>query len=157
MGSISGKNDNNTVSAKEIKYRCTFSKKHDTILFSFKYITNQKEYNLSRFKKSNNLRNDILILNEFHECLNTLCLCGWEQLRVKNKYQGGRELMDYSQIYISAHDPNDELKLTKDSKCIIIRFGGNKYRLIGYRSKLCPSIFHIIGFDFSFNAYNHGS
>lgn len=157
MGKIKSKKDNNIVSAKDIKYRCQFSEKHDTILFSFKYMTNQKNYNLSRFKNSSNLRNDILILNEFHECLNFMSIGGWEQLRTKNKNQGGRELMEYSQIYFSAYDPNNELKLTKDSKCIVIRFGGNKYRLIGYRSKLCSSIFHIIGFDFAYNAYNHGS
>lgn len=40
------------VSAKYVKYRCKFSMHHDTILFSFKYMTNQKEFNWQKFKNS---------------------------------------------------------------------------------------------------------
>ena len=70
--------------------------------------------------------------------------------------QGGKELMEYSQIIFNAYDPNEELELAKDTKVWIVRFGGGKYRLIGYRSKKCQSIFHILGIDRDFSAYNHG-
>ena len=81
---------------------------------------------------------------------------GWESLRSKNKFQGGRELLDYSQINFNALDPQNELNLTRDTKVWVIRFGGNKYRLIGYRSKKCKAIFHIFGIDHDFSAYKHG-
>lgn len=157
MSKIKKKKDTDIVSAKDVKYRCKFSMDHDTILFSFKYMTNQKEFNWQKFKNSGDLRKDISILNEFHERLDSMSKGGWEDLRTRSKDQGGRELLDYSQIYFSAYDPRNDLKLTKDSKCMVVRFGGKKYRLIGYRSKLCPSLFHVIGFDFAHNAYNHGN
>lgn len=48
---------------------------------------------------------------------------GWEDLRTRSKDQG-RELLDDSQIYFSAYDLCNDLKLTKDSKCMVVRFGG---------------------------------
>ena len=82
---------------------------------------------------------------------------GWETLRNKNKFQGGRELLEYSQINFNALDPQNELNLAKDTKVWVIRFGGNKYRLIGCRSKKCQAIFHILGIERDHSAYDHGS
>lgn len=157
MVRIKNKKENDKVSKSGVNYRCVFNQRHDTILFSFKYITNQDRFNFKKFKNSKNIRQDIDILNDLHRQLHMMSKEGWEELRNKNKDQGGRELLNYSDIRFNAHDPNNELELTNDSKIISIRFGGNKYRLIGYRSTTCKSIFHILGFDFSHNAYDHGS
>lgn len=157
MARLRQKKENDKVSKKNISYKCAFIKKHDTILFSFKYITNQDNFNFQKFVSSQNIRQDIKIMNDLHERLNLMSKEGWEGLRKRNKNQGGRELLDYSDIRFNAYDPNNDLQLSNDSKIISIRFGGNKYRLIGYRSTTCQSIFHVLGFDFNFSAYDHGS
>ena len=77
-------------------------------------------------------------------------------MRNKNKFQDGRELLEYSQINFNALDPQNELNLAKDTKVWVIRFGGNKYRLIGYRSKKYQAIFHILGIERDHSAYDHG-
>lgn len=156
MAKLKRKQENNKLSKLDVKMKCLFMNEHDTILFSFKYLTNQDNYNLKGFKGSRNFRDDIDVLNAFHDYLNRMSIDGWESLRSKNKFQGGRELLDYSQINFNALDPQNELNLTRDTKVWVIRFGGNKYRLIGYRSKKCKAIFHIFGIDHDFSAYKHG-
>lgn len=157
MGKLKRKQENNKISKQGLKIKCLFMNDHDTILFSFKYLTNQDRYNLQGFKGSKNLRSNIDFLNAFHDCLNRMGTDGWETLRNKNKFQGGRELLEYSQINFNALDLQNELNLAKDTKVWVIRFGGNKYRLIGCRSKKCQAIFHILGIERDHSAYDHGS
>lgn len=82
---------------------------------------------------------------------------GWSGFEKRNKYQGGRKLLDYSQINFNAHDPKNELELSNDTKIMSIRFGGDKYRLIGCKSRQCSSVIYILGIDIDFSAYDHGS
>lgn len=157
MGKIKNREDKNKISQQDVKINCAFRKKYDAIFFSFKYLTNQNKYSLDQFKKSQNIRDDINVLNMLHERLKLMSVEGWAGLEKRNKYQGGRELLDYSQINFNAYDPMNDLNLSNDTKIMSIRFGGNKYRLIGYKSKLCPSVFYILGIDKDFSAYDHGS
>ena len=157
MGKIKNREDKNKISQQDVKINCAFRKKYDAIFFSFKYLTNQNKYSLDQFKKSQNIRDDINVLNMLHERLKLMSVEGWAGLEKRNKYQGGRELLDYSQINFNAYDPMNDLNLSNDTKIMSIRFGGNKYRLIGYKSKLCPAVFYILGIDKDFSAYDHGS
>ena len=72
MGKLKRKQENNKISKQGLKIKCLFMNDHDTILFSFKYLTNQDRYNLQGFKGSKNLRSDIDFLNAFHDCLNRM-------------------------------------------------------------------------------------
>ena len=155
---LKGKKDDNKVSKQDVRIKCAFKQKYnDTILFSFKYITTQKEFSLEGLKKNKNARQNISIIDDFHTCLSKLSNEGWENTRKKAKGQGGIETIPYSDIYFKAHDPKNDLKLAKDTKLWIARFGGDKYRLIGCKSDSCQLVFHILGIDYKFSAYDHGS
>lgn len=86
MAKLKRKQENNKLSKLDVKMKCLFMNEHDTILFSFKYLTNQDNYNLKGFKGSRNFRDDIDVLNAFHDCLNRMSIDGWESLRSKNKF-----------------------------------------------------------------------
>ena len=49
MGKLKRKQENNKISKQGLKIKCLFMNDHDTILFSFKYLTNQDRYNLQGF------------------------------------------------------------------------------------------------------------
>ena len=74
MAKLKRKQENNKLSKLDVKMKCLFMNEHDTILFSFKYLTNQDNYNLKGFKGSRNFRDDIDVLNAFHDCLNRMSI-----------------------------------------------------------------------------------
>ena len=77
----------------------------------------------------------------------------WLKLSQYNKYLGF-ETLDYSYIRFLAG-----VDLPKDESIYIIRFdlyNGDKGRILGFKKRGCP-ILYIIGYDFDFSAYSHGS
>ena len=53
-------------------------------------------------------------------------------------------------------EPNG-LSISRDSKFVSIRFNNGDFRIIAYRNPKDNTILHIIGYDFNYNAYGHGS
>lgn len=115
--------------------------------FSFRYLTKTKEHNFDYFEheKSNEVFRTLLQrLKEISKESYTY----WNNLG-KHK---GIEMIDYWQCNINPCD----LKLSPDDKIIVFRFYHQNYRILGIRLESCPTL-HIIGFDFNYSAYNHGS
>lgn len=47
-------------------------------------------------------------------------------------------------------------KFASDEKVIVFRFFNQDFRIIGFKDSRLPT-YYIIGFDFDYSAYNHGS
>lgn len=116
--------------------------------FSFRYLTNNKKFNLDCcFKNSTNetktiMTNLITRLNE----LSLKPYTHWLSLGKKN----GCETITYGQLKLKV----EGLNLTPDEKIFVFRFSNGGCRILGVRQNGCPTL-HIIGFDFKFKAYNH--
>lgn len=156
MASIKRKKDNNVISGDEVKYRCTFNQKNDFVVFSFKFLTNNPRYNLEKFNRSQNARQDLNTVSAICNKIIEMSRLGWQQMSSLRKEQGGKELLSYCQLSFKAYDSNYELNLTGDTKVHVYRFGSGHYRMIGYRGDKCTSVFYVLGFDFDYSAYDHG-
>jgi len=118
--------------------------------FSFRYLTKKKDFNLEHFSKKERRKRENAhdkILKRMSEIC-TKKYVYWQGLDKKR----GCELLNYSQMKFSPKD----LDLTSDSKLYIFRTESDEFRIIGYKAGDCPTL-HIIGFDFDYSAYNHGS
>lgn len=80
----------------------------------------------------------------------------WKELQNRPK-ETGYEMIPISEFKINFDKLKKELKLSEDSKIIVFRFNNQKCRLLGVRSHQCSSILYIIGNDWDYSAYNHGS
>lgn len=67
----------------------------------------------------------------------------------------GVETIPFYEINFS---PNG-LDLTPDEKVIVFRFASGTCRMIGTKGKLCSTCatYYVIGLDFNYSAYDHGS
>lgn len=123
------------------------------IHFCFQHITSKKKYGME-YMFSNKVNNRVYkdLLNFIY----SISQSNWTELKTKGKDSGGYETL---QLGTLKHDISDsyDTTLTKDTKLIVFRFGGNKYRIIGYKNKSCTPNFNVLGFDFDFSLYNHGS
>lgn len=118
-------------------------------VFCFKYLTTNNKYNINFLKKSRDKQKAYGAL--FYK-INELQTQKWEEIYMTNK-EVGLETIKFNNINFN---PNN-LKLTQDTKVISIRFKRGKYRIIGIKSSKNKDVFHVIGFDFNYSAYNHGS
>ena len=116
--------------------------------FSFKALTANSRYNLNTLsgkEAESTLRG---LYQKLHE-LSGQPWCHWMGLRKAS----GLETLEYHEIKFSA-----AVKLAKDTTIYVFRFdtyqGHNKGRILGYKNSPC-SVFHIIGFDVDFSAYDH--
>lgn len=123
------------------------------IAFSLTYLTSNKRYTFDYY--NNKQKNDrSKAINELYNRLFEISHMTWEELKALDKKRG-YENLPYGEIGFSIlHEV--ELKISKDSNIQIIRFDKGTKRILGIKQKSCP-ILHIIGFDFDYSAYNHGS
>ena len=73
---------------------------------------------------------------------------GWKDLFSRSK-EIGFESIPSKQLKLQPKN----LSLPPDSKVLCIRFKKQTYRMLGIKNK---DVFHVIGFDFDYSAYNHG-
>ena len=73
-------------------------------------------------------------------------------LRRKNEKHGA-ETLSMDDLRFAANG----YQFSNDQKVIVFRFGGNSsYRLLGVKGNE-SNVLYVIGYDFDFSAYNHGS
>lgn len=120
------------------------------LTFSFAHITTNNKFCFKTFK---NHRDELIAYRYLFEILEELSQKTWVELLSKNKFLG-IETIPYGEIHFKASNEDNLVK--NDTKIQIMRFGPNKkYRLLGFKLDNDPTFF-IIGYDFNFNAYNHG-
>lgn len=121
------------------------------VSFSYAHLTTNKRYNFDYFQ--GDLRKEIEARRGLDELLQTLSKSTWLEIGQRNhKSFGGRELLKREEIYF---EPSGE-GLTADEKVCVFRFKSSDCRLLGIREN-GGDVLYIIGFDFKFNAYDHGS
>ena len=126
------------------------------VSFNFKYLTDNKKFNFDYFK-------DMRIR---HDAYKTLCdrlqeLSAYDVMTLRGmSKQQGCEAIPYSDFNDSFQAVLNKVEIvSKDSKLLIFRFNKGNYRIIVKSGILDKheNILHIIGFDFDYSAYDHGS
>ena len=120
-------------------------------VFNFRHLTTNQNFTFDKFSSNTKYEKGnftIALLDK----LVILSKSTWKDLSLLNKYQG-YETIEYSQLNFTA----TALSLKKDMKVFVFRFASDRARIIGYKSEANPNILFIIGYDFDFSAYNHGS
>ena len=137
------------VSSKPVVTR-NCSESDNRILFCFQHITKKKQYNIENTK-------DKSVYRDFYKLISRLSLSTWNDLQKKGKDNGGYEVLDYSTLKYSISDNTNSLgqTITDDTKLFVFRFGGKKYRLLGYKSSTCVPTLYILGFDLDLTLYDH--
>lgn len=119
---------------------------------SFRAMTNNSRYNLSSLRAGKERE---VTLDGLYRKLTALSAQSWLEHLQKPK-KSGLETMTYGDIGFSA---NESAALSDDTAVYIFRFdtyvGKDKGRIIGYKNSPC-SVYHIIGYDIDFSAYDHG-
>ena len=69
----------------------------------------------------------------------------------------GYEMIPFSDFKLNLDSIKRNLKLSSDSKMIVFRFNNQNARILGVRSQECNSILYIVGYDWDYSAYDHGS
>ena len=124
------------------------------ILLSFKYSVNNKNYKIEKITNSKEKNNKTI--QKLFEKLEEISNLTWKELQNRPR-ETGYEMIPISQFNISLKNIKEALNLSDDSKIIVFRFNNQKCRLLGVRSQECSSILYIIGYDWDFSAYDHGS
>ena len=123
-----------------------FEIKYDYPIFSFKHLTSNKKFNFEGIKHEEKDGFKKLLLDKIQEIESNYTTRTLFSLRKPNYFES-----------IPAERLNfniDTIKISKDTKVYVFRVTSD-YRMICVFSDIAP-IFHIVGFDFRFNAYNHG-
>lgn len=116
-------------------------------VFCFKHLTTNKKYNIEYFKKKN-VREKSKAYGALFFLINDMQNSGWKDLFSRSK-EIGFESIQSKQLKLQPKN----LSLSPDSKVLCIRFKKQTYRMLGIKNK---DVFHVIGFDFDYSAYNHG-
>jgi len=138
--------NNNEKITNLIHLQSNLNVKYNYPIFSLKYLTTNKKYNF------NGIKNDEL--DEFREKLIEKIIDLESKYTTENLFSMKKsnffEGINYYQLKFNI----DNIEISKDTKVYIFRVTSD-YRMICVFSDVAP-IFHIVGFDFRFNAYNHG-
>ena len=124
------------------------------IILSFKYSVNNRNYKIEKITKSKDRTNKTV--QKLFERLEEISNLTWKELQNRPK-ETGYEMIPISQFRINLENIKKDLNLSDDSKIIVFRFNSQKCRLLGVRSQECSSILYIIGYDWDYSAYDHGS
>ena len=121
------------------------------ISVSLQYLSKNKQRNFEFFSK--NLRTRLKALEEFLDLLKRLTSkTRLEISSIPKESDCGFEEIPFEQINCSP----DGIILDKGANIFIFRFCNGKYRLLGFFTEKAP-VFNVIGFDFNYSAYSHGS
>lgn len=123
------------------------------LAFSLRYLTSNNNYNEKSFGKNAEKAKNLSLLFARLQELSEHSWLEWNQMSKKD----GVETIQYSEIRFKA---KQGANIAADKKMTIFRVdthnGTKKGRIIGYKDQPCAT-FYIIGFDYDFSAYNHGS
>jgi len=127
---------------------------NNNIVLSFKYSVKNKDHTIEKQTKSRDKCNKII--QKLFEKLQEISQLTWLELQNKPK-ETGYEMIPLSQFKVNLDVIKDNLNLSDDSKIIVFRFNNQKCRILGVRSNECSSILYIVGYDWAYDSYNHGS
>lgn len=127
------------------------NKKKEKISLSWEYMTTNSRHTFEYFQK---FRDELNARKDLSDIVRYLNQSTWQEVLSVRKYQKfGAETLEPSDLKFS---PNG-YEFTVDQKVFVFRFGpGNDYRLIGVKGS-DSNVLYVIGYDFNFKAYNHGS
>lgn len=124
----------------DVKFSIVQSNSDKGCAFSFKYLTENKDYGL------NSLSNEAKV--KLVNSINSYSHKNWNEIQSTHKHiNGGMETIKQDAIKVKI--PNF---IKEDTKLIVLRFG-KKIPMVGFRDN---SIFHVVWFDPKFQLYNHG-
>lgn len=150
MGKLKGKSQVPKIRSHPSNMTLCFSEQFPW--FSFRSMTTNVRYNLESLSNGS-MRESTLI--GLYNRLQELSSSPWVYWTQQPK-QSGLETLSYGDLKFSA---GAAAVLSKDTTIYVFRFdtyqGAKKGRIIGYKNSRC-SVFHIIGYDLDFSAYNHG-
>lgn len=150
MPKIRSKTQNNKISGKPKEAQTCFSKQYPWI--SFQNMTKNKRYDLSSLNSGSEREQT---LHGLYRKLTELSSQTWLYWTQQPK-RSGLETISYDDIHFTAATDS---KLTKDTVLYVFRFdthlGTGRGRIIGYKNTPC-AVFHVIGYDLDFSAYDHG-
>ena len=132
--------------------KCIANNNH--IILSFKYSVKNKNYTMEKQGKAKEKCNKII--QNLFEKLEDISQITWKELQNRPK-ETGYETIPISEFKISFDNLKKKLNLSDDIKIIVIRFNNQKCRILGVPSQECSSILYIVGYDWDYSAYNHGS
>lgn len=118
-----------------------------TIAFSFKYLTDKKEYNFEALDKGKKREWHSALVDRMVEISRESWLT-WLNL----PKTVGIETIFASELRFSPKG----YSFSPDEKVAIFRFKSQEGRIIGFKESQTP-IYYVIGFDFGYCAYDHGS
>lgn len=127
---------------------------NEKILLSFKYSIKNKNYTIEKIIGAREKCNKIMskLFQKYEEISNLT----WKELQDRPR-EAGYEMIPISKFHINLDNIKKDLNLSEDSKIIVFRFNNQDCRLLGVRSQECSSILYIIGYDWDYSAYDHGS
>lgn len=130
---------------------CCYNEKK-LVAFSFKHFSEKKERGFTYFK--NELREELAARNYFFSLLQYFSSMTQLSLMSSRKdLNYGFEILQYWQVDC----PPKNKEMSNDSNICVFRFGNSqKFRMFGFFEKKCQA-FNVIGFDFGYSAYDHGS
>lgn len=121
----------------------------DYPVLCFKYLTTNNGYNVKYF---NHFREKAKAYSALFYLISDIQSTSWKDLMLRGKTKGF-ESINSGELNFKPSN----YKITPDEKVFILRFKRNNYRLIGVKSNKNKDVLHVIGFDFDYTAYNHGS
>lgn len=138
---------NPAVKPKIPKNANTVSPAYETVSFSFRYLTSNKNFNFEKMDKRQKMEWQSALTERMIE----ISKSSWSYWHSLPKEQG-TETIPVEKINFS---PNSYF-FSADEKVIVFRFKSQKGRIIGIKNK-DSSIFYIIGLDCDYSAYDHGN
>lgn len=119
----------------------------ETVLFSFTYFTENKEFNFAKINKAE-------IISGFFDRLKIISQLTWDEF-----FSADHRKTGYEAILVKQLNPRfaSSLKhITPDEKVFITRFCGSKYRMFFRRGSKCDRVAQILACEFNLGtAYQH--
>lgn len=156
MSSLKPINDNNKLDIHKSQSEPYCTQWKEDILFEFGHITNCKNYSYDSLIKAD--ASDKKAIKCLFEFITKMSKSNWVELSTRRKENiGGFETLTVGQLNSRIHTIYSK-EFTDDVKLHVFRFGNkDKYRLIGYKSKNCSRVLHVLAFDLDFTLYDHGN
>jgi hypothetical protein len=144
------KHKNSTPTKSKVHHARIYGDSPEYPIFSFRYLTSNKNYSLAYFKKDGDGKGvayalfEKLVESSSHKISELLC---WNKER-------GFETVPHSHFYhrisIAARP------LPHDTKLYVLRFNNQNSRLVCFKDLEFPNLFYIVAFDFNYSLYSHG-
>lgn len=121
-----------------------------SVCFSFRYLTQNRKHNFEFLGSGDGARLARRLLTSLAE----ISRFTWSELERKGKMHGGYEEIPASKLRSEITDQID-FDLPEDLQLLVFRFGNG--RMLGIKDPSCTSVFFVLGFDWDYSLYNHGS